>query len=287
MKPSLRKLLVVLAIILATTIFIASIQNREALVIASPISSSSSVKPSEPDQKPVTNPPMFNYGGLELADDYGLLTQLDQYEESFMMSDYTNEDRSVFNSTWAPGNLIFSDDSVLSIAITEAPENAEAPWLSGEYQTRDTYSYGLYEVSMKPIKNVGVVSAFFVYSDDGNIRNEIDVEFQGNNTEIVQFNYFVGNENHPATHTLGFDAADDFHVYAFAWLPDQIIWYIDGIEACRMPTNGRISTPSHILVNSWVGADRLHGWLGLFDGTTPLSAEYDWIRFTPITPIEI
>lgn len=63
----------------------------------------------------------------------------------------------------------------------------------GEYRSTNNYGYGLYEVSMKPAKNTGIVSSFFTYTGPahGTQWDEIDIEFLGKDTTKVQFNYFM------------------------------------------------------------------------------------------------
>lgn len=61
------------------------------------------------------------------------------------------------------------------------------PYTSGEVRTSGYYGYGCYEASFKPVRQSGVVSAFFTfagpYDNGGNGRhNEIDVEFLGYDT---------------------------------------------------------------------------------------------------------
>ena len=60
---------------------------------------------------------------------------------------------SMFNCTWKAANSVF-EDGVLKLKIDQPPY--EDGYTGGEYRTNDFYGYGLYEVSMKPIKNVGV-----------------------------------------------------------------------------------------------------------------------------------
>lgn len=92
----------------------------------------------------------------------------------------------------------------------------------GEYCSTNNYGYGLYEVSMKPAKNTGIVSSFFTYTGPahGTQWDEIDIEFLGKDTTKAQFNYFTnGVGGHEKVINLGFDASQGFHTYAFDWQP--------------------------------------------------------------------
>ena len=184
---------------------------------------------------------------------------------------------NMFNCTWSKNNAKF-EDGLLKLSIDK---DYEGSYTGGEYRTNDFYGYGLYEVSMKPIKNKGVVSSFFTYTGptDGNPWDEIDIEFLGKDTTKVQFNYFTnGKGNHEKIYDLGFDAAEEFHTYGFRWAKDSIIWYVDGKEVHKadktIPT-----TPGKLMMNTWNGIG-VDGWLGKYDGTVPLTAEYQWARFT-------
>ncbi|SDA18448.1 Beta-glucanase, GH16 family [Ruminococcus sp. YE71] len=196
--------------------------------------------------------------------------------DKFMCSDGWSNG-SPFDCTWKKNNVAF-EDGVMKLTIDSLiPDEYNA----AEYRTNDFYGYGLYEVSMKPIKNIGVVSSFFTYTGptDSNPWDEIDIEFLGKDTTKVQFNYYTdGKGNHEYLYDLGFDASEEFHTYGFEWKEDSITWYVDG-EAVYTATENLPSTPGKLMMNAWNGKG-VDGWLGHYDGTTPLTAEYQWARFT-------
>jgi len=190
---------------------------------------------------------------------------------------------SMFNVTWRKRNVTFDDGKMQLIINNDITPTVGIPYAGGEFRSREFYGYGRYEVSMKPIKNDGVVSSFFTYTgpSDNNPWDEIDIEFLGKDTTIVQFNYFTDSRgNHEYIHELGFDAAEDFHTYAFEWHEDKIVWYVDGEEVYTATENIPV-TESKIMMNAWCG-EGVDGWLNAFDDTSmPLTAEYEWVRFTP------
>lgn len=188
---------------------------------------------------------------------------------------------SMFNCTWRKRNVTFNDGKMqLIIDVDSAP--VYTPYSGGEYRSKGFYGYGKYEVSMKAIKNDGVVSSFFTYTgpSDNNPWDEIDVEILGKDTTKVQFNYFTDSQgNHEYLHDLGFDASEDFHTYAFEWHKDKIVWFVDGEEVYSAEEN-LPSTESKIMMNAWNGTG-VDGWLNAFDDSKlPLTAEYQWIAFT-------
>lgn len=204
-----------------------------------------------------------------------------------------------FNVTWRKKNVTFEDGKMqLIIDNDEIPKDG-IPYSGGEFRSKDFYSYGRYEVSMKAIKNDGVVSSFFTYTgpSDGNPWDEIDVEILGKDTTKVQFNYYKnGRGGHEYMHDLGFDSSEDFHTYAFEWHKHSIAWFVDGVEVYSVEGEEVVDpqpddkfqvdkkmpeTPSKIMMNAWCGIG-VDGWLKAFvDTNLPLTAEYEWLSFTP------
>jgi beta-glucanase (GH16 family) len=205
---------------------------------------------------------------------------LEAYDESLMQKADGWSNGSMFDCTWRGDNVSFQDGT-MTLTIDQDVENSSTKWSGGEYRTKDFYHYGKYEVSMKPIKNDGVVSSFFTYTgpSDNNPWDEIDIEFLGKDTTIVQFNYFTnGIGGHEFTYELGFDASEEFHVYGFEWLEESITWYVDGVSVYTA-TEDIPSTPAKIMMNVWPGVG-VDSWLNAFDGQTPLQAQYDWFKYT-------
>lgn len=204
--------------------------------------------------------------------------EFDQAENEWMQKADGYSNGSMFNCTWRGNNVTF-ENSMMQLKIDKEEGEAKPPWSGAEYRSRNMYHYGMYEVRMKPIKNDGVVSSFFTYTgpSDQNPWDEIDIEFLGKDTTKVQFNYFTdGIGEHEYVYDLGFDASQEFHEYAFEWLQDSITWYVDGIEVYKA-TENIPQTPGKLMMNAWTGIG-VDSWLGSFDGTVPLVAEYDWIR---------
>lgn len=212
---------------------------------------------------------------------------LDDYDSSLMEKANGWTNGQMFDCTWRGDNVTFSD-GIMKLIIDSDGENASPKWSGGEYRTKGFYHYGLYEVSMKPIKNDGVVSSFFTYTgpSDSNPWDEIDIEFLGKDTTKIQFNYFTnGVGNHEHMYELGFDASEEFHTYGFEWLPDSITWYVDE-EVVHTATANIPITPSKLMMNAWPGVG-VDGWLKPFDGNVPVQAEYDWIRITEYNAVEV
>jgi beta-glucanase (GH16 family) len=187
---------------------------------------------------------------------------------------------SMFNCTWRANNVTFSNGT-MHLKLTSPSYNK---FDGAEYRSKQYYGYGKYEVRMKPAKNVGIVSSFFTYTGpgDGTPWDEIDIEFLGKDTTKVQFNYYTnGVGNHEALINLGFDASQSYHTYAFDWQPGSIKWYVDGVLK-HTATSNIPSHPGKIMMNLWNGTG-VDSWLGAYNGVTPLTASYEWVKYTPST----
>ncbi|MBE6049601.1 MAG: glycosyl hydrolase family protein [Clostridium sp.] len=192
---------------------------------------------------------------------------------------YSNGD--MFDCIWRANNVNFNG-GLMNIGITR-DYGSNYKYAGGEYRTKDKFGYGLYQVRMKPAKNVGIVSSFFTYTGptDGTPWDEIDIEFLGKNTNQVQFNYYTnGVGKHEHLYNLGFDASQSFHTYGFNWQRNYIAWLVDGKEVYRA-YNNIPSHPGKMMMNVWPGTN-VDTWLGHFNGATPLTAQYDWISYDPM-----
>lgn len=207
-----------------------------------------------------------------LTKDEEILVRFSEGGGPFYASDgYSNG--GVFGCVWEGGNASFSD--VLTLSLTEK----DGRIAGAEYRAREHTSYGFYSVSMKGAKGAGVISSFFTYTNRPK-WDEIDIEFLGKDTTHIQFNYYSeGRGGHEVWYDLGFDGAEDFHEYAFEWLPESITFYVDGKPVHRAEEDIPTS-PTQIMMNIWncVGAEE---WSGVFERSgLPVSAQYEWIGYS-------
>ncbi|KAL9183155.1 hypothetical protein ACHAXT_004942 [Thalassiosira profunda] len=180
----------------------------------------------------------------------------------------------VFDNGWRAENVAFGADGMtitlddtLFTADGNDPNPDTYPYTSGELRTTGYHGYGCYEVTMKPVAESGVVSAFFTYAgqwdnpDGGNGQHdEIDIEFLGRDTNHFQANYWTnGVGGHEVEVNLGFDASEDFHRYGFKWKASGIEWWVDGIKVYEVDdaTSGSDPVPKitdmtqKIMMNLW------------------------------------
>ena len=201
----------------------------------------------------------------------------------------------VFNTYWSSSNVSYENNvAKLTIAENTNPTNEESEkydYLGGEMRTYGYYGYGDYEVRMKPAKKAGTASTFFTCTGDydtnphtgeKNPWDEIDIEFLGNDTTKVQFNYFVNSVGgHEYMYDLGFDASEEFHTYGFRWAEDYITWFVDGEPVYRVDateSNPIPSTAGRMLMNYWCGNSEAEGWMGKYSNPGDEGPEYQWIK---------
>ncbi|MEL7128138.1 MAG: family 16 glycosylhydrolase [Pseudomonadota bacterium] len=179
-------------------------------------------------------------------------------------SDFDNEDHFM-QVGWAANHLDFRDEAV-HLWLTDRPSETN-PYTSAEYQKRGRYGFGRYEVIMKAAEGEGLVSSFFTHIGPyfGAPHDEIDIEFLGKDTTKVYLTWFKNGEKGPERwHQLPFDAAKDYHLYAFEWTPETIRWFADGALIYERPDNALAvpATPGRIIMNLWTGLEAQYGWHG-------------------------
>ena len=144
---------------------------------------------------------------------------------------------------------------------------------------------------MKPSNKPGTASTFFTctgsydtnpHTGQPNPWDEIDIEFLGEDTTKVQFNYYVnGVGGHEYMYDLGFDASEDFHTYGFRWTEDYITWFVDGEPVYRVnatESSPMPSTAGRVLMNYWCGSSAAENWMGKFENPDDKGPEYQWVK---------
>lgn len=215
-------------------------------------------------------------------------------------------------------NLVFEDGKLKITVLDNGPVAQPQPqWCSlaetqgmapkkltsGELRTKhNMFRYGIYEARMKAPSiqpgdahtNGNYISTMFVYRDAKYKHwREIDVEVTGDSKNSLTMNVLYA-ENAEAwspaiQESLKFEAGSDvnlreeFHTYAFAWLPTGISWYFDGKLIGTHGPEAKLPVPNlstKIMMNLWIFSEGFgfggpEGWNNRY----PMHSEYDWFRF--------
>lgn len=165
----------------------------------------------------------------------------------------------------------------------------------------EQFKYGRFEARMKMASVGGSVSSMFLNYDNSYMKkqepwNEIDIEVLGKSKTSWQSNIITRepdvdkvnqNISSEKIHDFGFDATEDFHLYAIVWTPEYIAWEIDSVEV-RRDVVGQETTLAHDQVafmteeqslrfNLWVS--KSVGWTGKFTGEgVPTEQQIDYVR---------
>lgn len=153
----------------------------------------------------------------------------------------------------------------LAITLAPSPPGADKPYVSGEIATHETYLYGYFEARLRIPAGRGLVVGLFTYTrPHGRASwNEIDMEFIGRDSRWLEVAHHVEGRVRSETVVLPFDAAEDFHTYAFEWRPDVVRWYVDNmlVHEARGPRVERMTRPQRFYVNLW-NSRQLYRWVG-------------------------
>jgi endo-1,3-1,4-beta-glycanase ExoK len=144
-------------------------------------------------------------------------------------------------------------------------DGAEKRFSSGELQSEEVFRYGYFETRLRAPRGSGLVTGFFTYARGRSERSwdEVDIEILGRDTRSIQFTYFRRGRRHIVTQPLGFDAAEDFHNYAFEWTPEHLRWYVNGaLVHEELGANGALPRATQRLYLHLWNTETLTRWLG-------------------------
>jgi hypothetical protein len=172
-------------------------------------------------------------------------------------------------------------NGALEIVADKAPANLADQlggfqYTSGVITSQPSHSqtYGYFEMRAKLPRGKGIWPAFWLLPLDLSWPPEIDVmESIGDPSEVYVTVH--SKITKPPNKKINV-TPDDFHVYAVAWDPQDIVWFIDGKEVHRVPTPLDMNKPMYMLANVAVGGH----WPGSPDASTrfPQVMSIDYIR---------
>lgn len=217
-----------------------------------------------------------------------LFDEFDSLNETVWRPSDNYANGELFRCGWRKQNAVFGGGKLaLQVDNIGCPEKCSGrAYASGELQSKDKYGYGRYEARMRPAKlNGAMTGSIFTYNDQP--QDEIDIEFIGKDPTIFQSNYFTnGVGHHGSDIQLGYDATQSFHDYAFEWRPGSITWFVDGKPVHREDgSRGPLpQAAGAFILNFWPG-NTVESWLGPLEYDKPVQAEYEWVRFTPLSQL--
>ncbi|EDK38289.2 hypothetical protein PGUG_02387 [Meyerozyma guilliermondii ATCC 6260] len=119
--------------------------------------------------------------------------------------------------------------------------------------------FGKVEVVMQAAEGQGIVSSFYLQSDD---LDEIDIEMLGGDDTQFQSNFFskgnVQTYDRGEFHTVTPNPLENFHTYTIDWSKGSLTWSLDGqVVRTLLPNNpqGYPQTPMYIMGGIWAGGD--------------------------------
>lgn len=142
---------------------------------------------------------------------------------------------------FSPANFASTGDGTGRLTLRRERTSVRA-YTSAALSTQDRYLYGRFAADLMPAKVSGLVTGMFLHRNSP--RQEIDVEFVGNDTTKLLVNVYFnpgddgtrleyGYRGTPELIELGFDAADAFHRYEIDWTPERVRWRVDGELVCE------------------------------------------------------
>jgi beta-glucanase (GH16 family) len=132
--------------------------------------------------------------------------------------------------SWQPDSLKLSD-GLMNIRTY----NYTSSWI----ETKKLYHYGKFEVRCKIPKEKGFWPSFWMYGQNKDVNNEIDVfefwneqnafgKFRPKKLSIVNHMTVHYNKKMSTKSYVGPDFSQEFHVFAVVWDSTKIEWYVDG-----------------------------------------------------------
>ena len=176
---------------------------------------------------------------------------------------------------------VYLENGSLVLRSQDRPRGKRA-YTSGLVETVGLFSqrYGRFEVRAKLPRGRGIWPAHWLLPDDNSWPPEIDImELLGHDPKrIYMTNHWRAPEGprHEGRSFEGPDFTADFHTFTMEWDPDEIRWYVDGVQ--RHSTRKNVpDVAMRIILNTAVGGN----WPKDPDKTT-LFPQYHFIDYVRV-----
>ncbi len=142
------------------------------------------------------------------------------------------------------------------------------------------FTYGFVEARLKSPVGQGLWPAFWLLPVTHESRPEIDIfEVLGHAVDTYELHFHTHDDDGErvsfGSEYTNSELQEGWHVVAVHWTPDEIVWFIDGVERWRVE-EFTPDEPLYLLLNLAVGGD----WPGAPDEDTefPADFEIDYVR---------
>lgn len=191
---------------------------------------------------------------------------------------------------FTPDNIEVNSPGVTKLMLREQATLVRS-FTSGAIATRQALLYGTFAAELRPSNVSGLITGMFLHRNGP--HQEIDIEFLGKDTTKMLVNVFYnpgvegtkleyGYRGTPTLIELGFDAAEEFHLYEIEWHAHAIRWCVDGYvvhERVLWNPTPIPNLPMEFNVNLWHSRSKeLAGKLDTL--RIPARAEIKHIRIT-------
>lgn len=205
-----------------------------------------------------------------------------------------------------PANLSVSDGKLHIVALYQSIGGRQYSSARIRSKGKQDFLYGRIEASIKLPSGQGIWPAFWMLPTDSPYggwasSGEIDIVESTNAADLAYGTIHFGdgwpnNVSSGGSYSPVPDLSTGFHTYAIEWEPDQIRWYLDGVNfvtrsssqwwSAAAPSNPRapFDSPFHILLNVAVGGD----WPGPPNGSVgfPMEMTVEYVRVYQSAPPE-
>jgi beta-glucanase (GH16 family) len=142
--------------------------------------------------------------------------------------------------------------------------------------------HGRWEFRARTDKGRGFGSAILLWPDSERFPEDGEIDIMEVPSETRDRAHFVLHFGGAANRLSGSHVEDDFsewHTFAVDWLPDRLVWYVDGVERFRVVDRAILpKTSMHLAIQLDQGPKK--DWIPAPDETTPAatSLQVDWVR---------
>jgi beta-glucanase (GH16 family) len=196
---------------------------------------------------------------------------------------FRTDDWGTYDSVGAFGNglrrssAVGVSDGLLNITARDGK-------VSGGIAHQFGQTYGRWEFRARTEKGRGFGSAILLWPDSERFPEDGEIDIMEVPSETRDRAHFIVHFPGPggSDKVYGSYAEDDFsqwHTFAVDWLPDRIVFFVDGVERLRVTDRNIIpKKPMHLAIQFDQGPKK--DWIQAPDATTPaaFSLQVDWVR---------